>query len=397
MKKLTFTILFFLMILSGRLEKTCAQTATPTPNCCQGVTALANEGAGFNSPMGMAIDYGRDRLYVVESINKQLMVYTANGSPVTAVSSWPTSQFAGPMDVSVDGQGNVFVADSAVVDKFDKDLNFVTSFGADAGSFFRGVWVDGQSGSVYLTTGSNYIYRYDGSGSIYSMATSFGGSATLNAPTGLVKVGNSLYVADTNNSRVVKFDLGNSNAATVMATGINAYGIRTDLAGYFYVSSLSLQILDVFRPDFTLDHFCTLGGGPWGMAVNTAGEIFLSENSTGSVTVVQGCIVEPTPTPSYNGSNPPDAGQFFIYPSPARGDHATLSYNMAGSGQIDLKIWNEKAELVAHVTDQKPAGVQVTPFSISGFATGIYFYALTINYDSGRNEQIKPQKFAIIH
>jgi len=115
------------------------------------------------------------------------------------------------------------------------------------------------------------------------------------------------------------------------------------------------------------------------------------------VTVVQGCIVEPTPTPSYNGSNPPDAGQFFIYPSPARGDHATLSYNMAGSGQIDLKIWNEKAELVAHVTDQKPAGVQVTPFSISGFATGIYFYALTINYDSGRNEQIKPQKFAIIH
>ncbi|HTC20623.1 MAG TPA: hypothetical protein VK859_07245, partial [bacterium] len=83
--------------------------------------------------------------------------------------------------------------------------------------------------------------------------------------------------------------------------------------------------------------------------------------------------------------------------SPARGSQAALSYNMAGAGNVDLKIWNEKAELVARVTDQKPGGVQVTSFSIAGFASGVYFYALTIQYNSGLVQKIGPQKFVILH
>jgi len=104
-----------------------------------------------------------------------------------------------------------------------------------------------------------------------------------------------------------------------------------------------------------------------------------------------------TPTPSYQGSIPPGAGQCFIFPSPARGSQASVSYNMGDAGQVDLRIWNEKAELVTHVTDSKPKGTQVTSFSIAGFGSGIYFYALTLNYDSGQMEKIGPQKFAIIH
>ncbi len=101
--------------------------------------------------------------------------------------------------------------------------------------------------------------------------------------------------------------------------------------------------------------------------------------------------------PVYTGSNPPVSGDFFIYPSPARGSQATVSYNMAQSGQVDLRVWNEKAELVTHMTDSKTAGVQVTPFSIAGFGTGVYFYSLTLTYDSGTVEKLGPKKFVILH
>ena len=99
----------------------------------------------------------------------------------------------------------------------------------------------------------------------------------------------------------------------------------------------------------------------------------------------------------YPGSNQPGAGEFFIYPSPARGSQATVSYNMAQAGQVDLRVWNEKAELVTHVTDSKPAGVQITPFSIAGFGTGVYFYSVTLTYSSGQVEKLGPKKFAILH
>ena len=101
--------------------------------------------------------------------------------------------------------------------------------------------------------------------------------------------------------------------------------------------------------------------------------------------------------PVYTGSNPPVSGDFFIYPSPARGSQATVSYNMAQSGQVDLRVWNEKAELVTHMTDSKTAGVQVTPLSIAGFGTGVYFYSLTLTYDSGTVEKLGPKKFVILH
>ena len=105
--------------------------------------------------------------------------------------------------------------------------------------------------------------------------------------------------------------------------------------------------------------------------------------------------VTATPTPTL--VNPPGPGGFFIYPSPARGSQATVSYDMAQAGGVDLRVWNEKAELVAHVTDEKTAGVQESPFSISGFASGVYFYSLTLTYGSGQAENLGPKKFVILH
>jgi hypothetical protein len=39
----------------------------------------------------------------------------------------------------------------------------------------------------------------------------------------------------------------------------------------------------------------------------------------------------------------------------------------------------------------------VTPFSVAGFASGVYFYTLTLTYGSGDVEKLPPHKFVIIH
>jgi len=70
---------------------------------------------------------------------------------------------------------------------------------------------------------------------------------------------------------------------------------------------------------------------------------------------------------------------------------------MTESGKVELKIWNERAELVSDVTDQKSEGLQVTSFTTSSFGSGVYFYSVVLTYDSGKVEKIKPHKFAVIH
>jgi len=122
-----------------------------------------------------------------------------------------------------------------------------------------------------------------------------------------------------------------------------------------------------------------------------SGSMFMNSNQAGTL------VCEATTPAATSTPTPSASGDFFIYPSPARGNQAAVSYNMAQSGQVDLRIWNEKAEIVTHVTDSKPAGVQVTPFSIVGFGTGVYFYSLTITYVTGQIEKMGPKKFAILH
>jgi hypothetical protein len=141
-----------------------------------------------------------------------------------------------------------------------------------------------------------------------------------------------------------------------------------------------------------------------GKAVNGAlystggwnGSAFM-DNNQGGVPVICGPTPVPSPTPVYAGSNPPQPGGCFIYPSPSRGDQASVSYYMGGPGKMVLRIWNQNGVLVSNVDDRKPSGVQATSFSLSGFPTGVYYYQVTLNYDSGRVESIPTKKFAVLH
>jgi hypothetical protein len=69
---------------------------------------------------------------------------------------------------------------------------------------------------------------------------------------------------------------------------------------------------------------------------------------------------------------------------------------MAAAGEMDLKIFNENGELAADITDHPSAGIQITPFSLSSLASGVYYYVVTLTYDSGQKVRLKTHKFAVI-
>lgn len=387
-------------------EQVAAQTPTftPTPTltpCCQGVTLLN----GYSEPAGMAIDYGRNLVYMADRGNTTLYVFTTAGSPVTHFSSWTGGGFNGIQDVALDNQGNVYVADysAQVVYEFSvSNYSYVGAIASGQVSYPRGVWVDtqGVTVSLYITSQNDNVYRYDSvSGGAFAAGLTFGG-AYLNVPTGIVKQGNNIYVVDDAGHLVEFPGPGYSSGVTLYTCASDLKGIKTDLAGIFYVTEAGANKLDKFLSGLgSAPSQCSILYYPWSVVVDPNGKTFVAEESGAAVTALQGCVAEPTltPTPSYKGANPPAPGDFFIYPSPARGSQATVSYNMEEPGRADLRVWNEKAELVTHVTDSKPAGVQTTTFSITGFGPGVYFYALTLNYDSGQVEKLGPKKFAIIH
>ncbi|HET9869325.1 MAG TPA: hypothetical protein VFR02_02340, partial [bacterium] len=201
------------------------------------------------------------------------------------------------------------------------------------------------------------------------------------------------------------FDDSNPAAAptVVLSSLFFPTGLRRDLAGNFYVAESDnggvAQFLDLYDPTLTTrENQCALPD-VWGAAVNETGEVYVSGLNSFAVTEVQGCALEPTvtPTPAYQGASPPGAGGAFVYPSPVRGDRASVAYRLPAPAGVRLTVWNEAGEKITEVTDHRGAGVQATAFSVAGWSPGVYFYGLTLSYDSGGVEKPPLGKFAVIH
>jgi DNA-binding beta-propeller fold protein YncE len=210
------------------------------------VPAGPNRGQ-FNFPRGIAAD-AEGNFYVVDTHNLRIQKFDKDGKFVTMFGAkgngngefLPFSTEAegtGPGGIAVDAAGNIYVADTwnHRMQKFDRDGKFIAQWGsfinmADVSAatdpeanrkFFgpRGVAI-GPDGNVYVTdTGNKRVLIFGPDGSYIRQITSgmsptrtgpdypFNQPGELNEPIGIAvdKAGN-VYVADTNNVRIQKFD-----------------------------------------------------------------------------------------------------------------------------------------------------------------------------------------------
>jgi len=164
---------------------------TPSGN----VTTLAGSGtasyadgqgtaASFNYPAGVAVDSGGN-VYVADHYNHRIRKITPNGNVTTLAGSgiagyddWQglAARFNNPVDIAVDGSGNVYVADIG-----NHRIRKIT-----------------PSGNVATLAGSGTASYDDGQGT----------AANFNAPYGVAVDGSgNVYVADKSNNRIRKITI----------------------------------------------------------------------------------------------------------------------------------------------------------------------------------------------
>ena len=297
------------------------------PNDIGFLAQWGSQGSGnsqFDSPVGVAVD-GNGNVYVAEYYNHRIQKFDAGGA---YVGQWGSNgsgngQFGYPIGVAVDGSGNVYVADSGNnrIQKFAGDGTFLMAFGWDVvsgnvdtdfeicqpgdtckdgssgsgnGQFSnpQGVAVDG-AGNVYVAdTSNNRVQKFDAGGAYLTQWGSGGsGNGQFNYPTGVAVDGaGNVYVADTNNHRIQKFDAGGNYQSQwgVSGSGNSQFrypqGVAADGAGNVYVADSDNNRIQKFDGNGNyLSQWGSNGSGngqflyPTGVAVDGAGNVYVAD------------------------------------------------------------------------------------------------------------------------
>ncbi|MBI2939581.1 MAG: 6-bladed beta-propeller [Chloroflexi bacterium] len=184
----------------------------------QFVRSIGTSGAGdgqFAEPRHIAVDK-QGNLYVADRELGRVQVFNKDGAFQRAWGKRGKSEndgeFADLRSLRLDSAGNLLTLDGehGWLKKFTPAGNFVFKFGPDKTESYHpaGLGLDG-SDNVYLAdTGNNRILKFDRSGSLVGTFGQPGkGDGQLDQPTDVVVDGQGgIYVADTGNDRIQKFD-----------------------------------------------------------------------------------------------------------------------------------------------------------------------------------------------
>ncbi len=170
---------------------------------------LASYGSGvFEGPSGVAIDNSTGIVYVSNSTAKDIVELNGNGEKIGAFGQ--QGELGRPVDLTVDSQGDVFVADagSSEVEEFSASGVFIRAIGE--GHLQEPVGVAISEGMLYVTSaaGGEDVSQFTLSGAYRG---SFGGPGTASGeferPLGIAVSPNTgdLLIADSGNDRVQEF------------------------------------------------------------------------------------------------------------------------------------------------------------------------------------------------
>lgn len=203
------------------------------------VTIIGGAGAGpsqFASPLDMTLD-AQGNLYVVDSLNHRIQKIAPDGTAQTfGEQGNDQGQFAnprsadydlndGPWGIAVDGQGNIYVADTwnHRIQKFGPDLKFVSDWGT--GQLFgpRDVAIDGQGNVLVVDTGNKKIRKYDADGKLIEEHGRQGnGQGEFEEPSAVAIAPNGdIFVADYWNKRIQRF---NSSFLYISEIKVSSWG-----------------------------------------------------------------------------------------------------------------------------------------------------------------------------
>ena len=126
----------------------------------------------FAVPLGIAVDSKSD-VYVVDSSNHRIKKYSRLGGllKIWGVQGSTAGQFDYPVDVAVNRKDEICVLDSSRVQRFTSDGNYLDSWGSKgsgAGEFESpsGIWTD-ENNCIYVAdSGNRRVQKFDEKGEL---------------------------------------------------------------------------------------------------------------------------------------------------------------------------------------------------------------------------------------
>jgi hypothetical protein len=297
---------------NNRIRKVMAETGIITTVAGGGTGGLGDGGAATAAslwyPNGVALD-NVGNLYIADSQNQRIRKVAAGTNIITTFAGNGTLGFSGdggtatsaniykPSGLAVDSFGNLYIADTnnSRIRKVASGSNIITTVAGgylgdngkatSAGLYGpHGVSVD-NSGNLYIAdrygnrirkvaNGTGVITTVAGTGSSgFSGDGAFATNANINNPwRAVADSSGNLYIADSGNNRIRKVETGTGIITTVAGNGNSGFSGDDGLA-----TSANL-------------------GGPTGVAVDTAGNIYVASSNrirkvdvgTGIITTVAG-------------------------------------------------------------------------------------------------------------
>jgi uncharacterized protein (TIGR03663 family) len=166
-------------------------------------------------------------------------------------------QLSEPRGLAVDGRGNLYVADTKNnrIQVFDGNGQFVRSFGASGSADGQlkepgGVAIDSDGSVIVADTWNHRIARFGADGSWLGAFTDE--SRGFFGPRAVLIARDWLYVADTGNKRIVRFDRQWKRVSDWGTSGngpgqfVEPVGLAADSAGNIYVADTGNHRLQVF-------------------------------------------------------------------------------------------------------------------------------------------------------
>jgi sugar lactone lactonase YvrE len=268
---------------SSTLSSVTGNITTFAGNATPGYLDGTGVGAQFNNPNGVAVD-AQGNIYVSDTFNNRIRKITANGTVTTIAGNGvagytdasgvaANAEFYGPQGLTVDAQGNIFVAD----------------FGNNV---IRKITPAGVISTVAGNTIAGYV-----DGVATTVAEFFNPAAVA------VDAQGNLYVADYNNNMIRKVTSagvvstvagtrtpGYLNATVNTTTGVNAAfrnpaGIVVDATGNIFVADIGNSAIREITPAAVVT---TVAGGtvqsallgyPAGIAIDATGNLFITDES----------------------------------------------------------------------------------------------------------------------
>ena len=248
----------------------------------------------FNRPRGLEVD-NDGFILIADSENDRIQRFTPYGS---FIESWgDSSQFHNPMDLAIDESGFIYVADLDVgcVQKLDSFGETIETWDLGSTSLPISVAINRDLQRIYVSeNGNSKIVVYDYRGNYQFEWGSIGnGNSQFNNLQGIAidSIGN-VYAADTNNSRIQKFDAYGTYITAIRGYFNHPFGVDVDSNDNLFVVDSLNQKIRIFNTngEFVKDWgiYGRMEGEfifPTGIAVDESNNIFISDQVKSQIQV----------------------------------------------------------------------------------------------------------------